>query len=380
MYQSAKNSFHLGHFEFLHSTIFFDDNNEIIIISFTMNETSRHSILTLPHTSAELQSNNRNKTGYGTFVSLFISEFNELSFDEKKKKLINNNIHSPNGYHRHERNPIIYDAPIATAMEKYRLASKSWGRLSDELKKCWSERADLVNRLPILGEVQELPPQVTNEEVITSINLELAKFVNIMHNSIRRGGTITESLKWKSFGKEKIIVRSKIFRSVFLSHLLKLTFFGVNCSVLKEDEIVYKRKKTSVIYIHSKQRMVDLFERGSISAFTVVDKNDSCKIVGCGGRFILSCRKTGMEVIGFVIEEKKNVLMVQLETNEEVEIQRPRYFEETDTWEYGCTDKYSVVEYDPVRIKLQQKGNTLFLFHVFKYKEDKDRAIEILPY
>ena len=345
-----------------------------------MNETSRHSILILPYTSTEITSNNRNKTGYSTFVSVFIAEFNELTFNEKKQKLISNNIHRPEQYHQHERNPIIYDAPIATAIDKYRLASKSWGRLSEDLKKGWKERADLVNKLPILGELQELPLQVTKEEILRSINLDVAKFNSILHNSIKRGSTIIESLKLKSFGKEKVIVRSKIFRSIFISHLLKLTFFGVNCSLLREEEIVYRRKKTSVIHIHSHERIVELFERGSKCAFRVSDKNDNCKMFGCAGRFILSCRKTQMEVIGFVVDEQKSVLIIQLETNEEVEIEKPRYFEETDTWEYEHTKEYLVVEYDPVRIKLQQKGNTLFLFHVFKYRKDRERAIEILPY
>ena len=236
-----------------------------------MNETTRHSILTLPHSSTELQSKNRKKTGYSTFVSAFVAEFNKLSFDEKKERLLDNNIHSSDGYDRHERAPRVFDAPVATAMDKNRLAAKSWRRLDNDLKKGWRERAELVNKLPILGEIQTLPSQITEQEVLASVNMELAKFVTLMHNSVRRGSRIVDSVKWKTFGNEKLIVRSKIFRSLFLNHLLKLTFFGVNFSLVKEDEIVWKRKNTTVIHIHSKDRMVELFERGRVCSFLAND-------------------------------------------------------------------------------------------------------------
>ena len=349
-----------------------------------MNETTRHSILTLPHSSTELQSKNRNKSGYTTFVSAFITEFNELSFNEKKDQLLKNNIHSSDGYDQHERAPRIFDAPVATAMDKNRLAAKSWRQLDDDLKKGWRERAELVNKLPILGEMQALPSQVTEKEVLASINMELFKFVTLMHNSLRRGSRIIDSVKTKAFGNERVIVRSKIFRSLFLNHLLKLTFFGINFSLVKEDEIVWRRKKTTVIHIHSKDRMVELFERGSVCSFVANDRRDTWRFYGCAGRFILRNRISRKEVIGFVMEEKNDgLLVVQLETNVIIEMMKPRYLEECrGQWEYRDTEEYTVEEYDPIRIKVQERGNTQFLFHVFTYRKNisaSDR-IEITPF
>ena len=56
--------------------------------------------------------------------------------------------------------------------------------------------------------------------------------------------------------------------------------------------------------------MVELFERDSMCSFVVNDKRDTCTFCGCGGRFILRSRISRKEVIGFMIEEKNDVLFV----------------------------------------------------------------------
>ena len=116
-----------------------------------MNETTRHSIVTLPFTLKELQSKNRSKTAYNTFVGVFIYQFNILSYEEKKTILLSNNIHSPSSYQQHEEDPDIFDIPSCSGIDKLRLASMYWRRLSDELKLSWKERAILANNLLIIG-------------------------------------------------------------------------------------------------------------------------------------------------------------------------------------------------------------------------------------
>ena len=102
------------------------------------------------------------------------------------------------------------------------------------------ERAELVNKLLTLGEMQALSLQVTEKKVLASINIELVKFIILMCNSLQCGSRIIDSVKIKAFGNERVIVRSKIFCSLFLNNLLKLTFFGINFSLVKEDEIVWR--------------------------------------------------------------------------------------------------------------------------------------------
>ena len=89
-----------------------------------MNETTRHSIVTLPFTLKELQSKNRSKTAYNTFVGVFIYQFNILSYEEKKTILLSNNIHSLSSYQQYEEDPDIFDIPSCSGIDKSRLAAK----------------------------------------------------------------------------------------------------------------------------------------------------------------------------------------------------------------------------------------------------------------
>ena len=344
-----------------------------------MNATSRHSILTLPHIPSETTSQNRKKTGYTTYVSHFISDFNRLDYERQKFLLVSNNIHRIYRYDQHEDDPDIYDRPTASSMDKSRLAGKEWNRLSDEIKNGWRERATEVNKLPVLGKIEKLPAQISEAEVLKSMNTDLSKFVSLMHNSVRRGSRIIDSTVCRSFGKERVMVKSKNFRSIFLNHLLKLTYFGVNFSYIRENEISNRTKKTIVIHIHSRDRIEDLFEIAGVSPFSVLEKNDNKKKYGCSGRIILKKKGSRLQVSGYVISESNggDELEVQLETNEFVNIPAPSFCNESGQWQYGFHPSYDIVEYDPVRIKVQEYGNAQFLFHVYKIDLTTNKLIPI---
>ena len=345
-----------------------------------MNETTRHSIVTLPFTLKELQSKNRSKTAYNTFVGVFIYQFNILSYEEKKTILLSNNIHSPSSYQQHEEDPDIFDIPSCSGIDKSRLASMYWRRLSDELKLSWKERAILANNLPIIGRFERIPPQITNEEILKSINIEYVKFVNIFNRAVRNNGRFIESMLWKSFGKERIRIASKIFRSLHLNHLLKLTFFGLNFSLINCNEIVQRSKNCCVIHIHSKKRIQDIFEMNGVCAFFTEAKDDERIMFGCAGRAVLECQR-GKEAIAFVMDERNGVIELQLENGKEIEVAVPHFQAEIGRWDFsGCRsqcNEYRIIEYDPVRIKVFEIGNVHFLFHRMCINKENEKLIPI---
>ena len=329
-----------------------------------MNECTRHSILSLPFTSNELHSTNRNKSAYRTYVSVFIEQFNELSFNEQKELLLNDHIHCVDPYLQHEHHPILYDPPKATAADKMRLASKHWGRLCQELKDSWSERSKSVNDLPIIGRFHAVPKEVTDEVILDSINLEYEKFVALMNGALKRPPRFIESIVYKTFGKERILQRSKFFRSIHLNHILKILFFGPTYSYLRCTEIVYRTKASIVIHIHSKERIEELFAKNGVCAFLAEVKNEN-KSYTCAGRVIVRVKGTRKEGIGYVDKEKDDRFFITLESGLEIDVMKPLFEKEAGRWIFcsGNEDKYEIVEYDPVRIKILEKGNIHFLFH-----------------
>ena len=198
-----------------------------------------------------------------------------------------------------------------------------------------------------------------------------------MHNSLRRGASVKDSMKYRRFGKESVLCRSKIFRSLLLTHILKLTFFGSNCTCIREKEISCKTKKTIVIHIHSRDRMIDLFQKGGVCAFLTHDKEDSRIQYGSSGRAVLRSKDSGLQVVGFVLGESASgdVLELQLETNEMVHIPTPKFCNISEQWEYGFHSEYDVVEYDPIRIKVQEYGNIHFFFHRFEFNKEDNKII-----
>ena len=331
-----------------------------------MNECTRHSILSLPFTSNEINSTNRNKSAYHTYVSVFIEQFNELTFNEQKELLLNDRIHCVDPYLQYEHHPILYDQPKASAADKMRLASKHWGRLCQELKDSWSERSKSVNDLPIIGRFHAVPKEVTDEVILDCMNLEYEKFVALMNGALKRAPRFIDSIVYKTFGKERILRRSKFFRSIHLNHILKILFFGPSYSYLRCTEIVYRTKASVVIHINSKERIEELFAKNGVCAFLVNVKNDEKNTsYTCAGRVIVRVKGTRKEGIGYVDKEEQNRFFITLESGLKIDVTKPFFEKETGRWIFGYNneDKYEIVEYEPVRIKILEKGNIHFLFH-----------------
>lgn len=327
----------------------------------------RNTIISIPFSTNDLHSCNRKKTGYSAFVSAVLAEFSNLNYEAKKQLLINSRIHNINQYANHEMDPVIYDPPPTTSSDKIRLASKQWAQQPTTVKAAWKERADIINNLPILGAFKSIPEEVREEDVLKCINNEMKRFNNLIIRALRRPPRFQDSMLYKNFGTERIIVRSKIFRSFHMSHLLKVTFFGRDYCLVKSDEIVYRTKKCTVIHVNSKERMESLFKKNGICAFSVTDVKDEEKGYGCGGRLILNEKESNLQHIAYVMEEGEGAVNVQLENGRMESFSKPELCKETGRWILRDNGRYSIVEYDPVRIKVLEEGNVHIMFHKFTY-------------
>ena len=175
-------------------------------------------------------------------------------------------------------------------------------------------------------------------------------------------------------------MKSTIFRSIFLNHLLKLIFFSVNFSSIRDKEIINMIKRTMVLHLHSKDRTESIFEVAGVSPFLVLDKDDDGIMHRSSRRVILKIKCSRLQVSGYVISEEENKsgndeLKIQLESNKCVKISTPSYYNETRMWQYKYYPKYEILEYNPMRIKIQEKGNTQFLFHMCKINLNTSKII-----
>ena len=57
-----------------------------------------------------------------------------------------------------------------------------------------------------------------------------------------------------------------------------------------------------------------------------------------------------------------------MEYGDEIEIEKPRFDKETGRWIFYSQDDddYEPIEYEPVRMKVLERGNIHFLFHRIK--------------
>ena len=91
---------------------------------------------------------------------------------------------------------------------------------------------------------------------------------------------------------------------------------------------------------------------------------------GCAGKVVVKKRGTRLEANGYVEKEDKNRFSVVLENEETVKVEKPQFNKESGRWLYLSreSDRYDTIQYDPVRIKILEKGNIHFLFQKIKVK------------
>ena len=279
----------------------------------------------------------------------------------------------------------IASEPEATPFEVMKIAAGEWNRMSSVLKKAWKDQCCAVNNLPIRGAFDSVPSELSkrlNEHVIQSLTLEFDHFCAFISQAMKTKTQIPDTVKWKTFGRERFALGNKICRSFCLTHLLTLTIFGnwQSFSKLASCEIVYRSRKTRVIHISSRHRLEEFFTLNGICPFHVNDDKNK-KIYCSGGKVSVTELCSGKEGNGLIETEDQNGnITILLEVGDIIKLKKPRYLAEDGMWDFthSMNDRYRIIQYDPIRIRILQSGNCYIVMNRFVlYTHNSNNMIRI---
>ena len=319
-------------------------------------ESTTEDILRLEPTRTQIEGRKRKLNGYNVFLSRFFTQFDDLGEDEKRDLLCKSNVHSLHDYLASDEDSIV-TKPSTNNIDIIRLASWHWRQKSTQIKEAWKVKACEVNELPILGTFDEVPPVITNDAVLDMLTREHYRFIASINNMLKSKPSVIDSVQRKTFGKEIVLLGSQIYKSFYLNYLLKLCFFDSNYSVFHEREIVHRYKHSMVVHIRSMSRIRNIFRKHGKSAFAF---KNSGKEYTCTGKVIMKERLGGRQGIGYIIDADRIIMETGLLINFK-DVELPEYDRDEGLWMNSCDDelttRYSVVQYDPIRIKIFDSGN-----------------------
>ena len=331
-----------------------------------MNCNSRESILQLPFSHKELYSKSRNKTGYHVFLSQFHSEFAACSLQQQRDMLVEAGVHDARSYPAGDADSVC-SVPTATGRDITRLSGYYWSGLGTDIKKGWNERAILVNELPTYGVFDSVPDDVTDDVLKISLTNEFERFQSMIKKAIRNSWSHSQILNSKTvrvFGMERVVLGSQVFRTFNLSYLMQVALFGKNYSFLSGNEIVNRYSKSINIHISSRQKLLNFFTKHQKCPFQYVELN---KMYTCGGKVNLIDKRNNGEIYGYVMDEIDNdELEIILVNDLTITVKKPIYHADIGCWEYDTSDQnYEVIEYNPIRLKMNISGNCTIVFSCF---------------
>lgn len=334
-------------------------------------------IQNLQPTIRDIYGTKRNLNGYNVFLRYYFNCFKSLTEEDRKELLCRLGIHSMEMYLLSEEDSVV-SAPEVCTTDTIKAAAMAWKELSLEARNAWKVVALRINNLPIIGAFESLPSVVTDQEVKHAMSADHNKFITTIHNILRKKKiSIQDSTVTKRFGKEQVVVGAQVYKLFFISHLLKICFFGYNYSLLTRrriGEIVDRKKKSLVIHIKSMEILVKLFHINGVSAFGYEDQDGF--FYSFAGKVVLKSTKTSKEAIGYIIDEKK----VLLETGGVINLESiylPEFVKEDGCWIYHCNDEvqnpYIVTDFHPIRMKIFDSGNCQILCSRVVLSNDKSK-------
>ena len=311
-----------------------------------------------------------------------------MSLDNKKEFLIGMNlIREEDTYD--ESDVDSTDTPIQPPNRLVmKAAGRIWGRISEESKNAWKERAERLNSLPPRSGRFESIPYVLEQNnlrssVMDSLSVDWKNTASLFHRSIlvnKKKITVNSYMSYK-FGNERIILYTQSYRSFHMNHLLKLTIFGnpLFCNLLPY-EVPYRWKNQSVIHIFSHRRLSELLTFVGLDATEIY--KDGLKYVACGKA---NLRRGRRNIIGHVMDENGDKLLIKVEgANNYIQVKRPEYDSDNGEFLYNnpqqeqALSPYSLTQLWPVRMKITSSGQISYIISVHTYKGDSNEVEETL--
>ena len=128
--------------------VFSDSHNSKSLLLFIMDRKSRELILGLPFSDKELKTRNRRLNGYSVYVYWFYSDLKQMSTCDLEELLIEKDICSEEYFAVDLEFADVMSKPEITQIHKSKLCGKYWRSLTNNTRRAWKERAELVNGLP----------------------------------------------------------------------------------------------------------------------------------------------------------------------------------------------------------------------------------------
>ena len=145
--------------------------------------------------------------------------------------------------------------------EMQKLAGIFWRRIGSAVQDGWKRRAVYLNSLVPVGVFLEIPAGVSDFAAVAlrSMTEELLNVRRLFRSAVMRRPKRGVNNLFRSFGCERVELFTQSFASFPLSLLLQSIIFGEDLKNLRRDEIVYTKKKTTILHIRSACRLQELF-------------------------------------------------------------------------------------------------------------------------
>ena len=145
-----------------------------------------------------------------------------------------------------------------------------------------------MNQLPTLGVFYNISPLIQDSDIVRSLTKEFDRSVNTFHNLLKNKQVLKENqaLQQKRFGNETIILLTKVYKAIFMSHIFCISLFGsTDHSLFLPREIVYKTASTTVVHLICHKRITSLFSVNGICMLEYNKSND--EIVTAGAKVVV---------------------------------------------------------------------------------------------
>ena len=334
-------------------------------------ERSADNINRLRPTRKQIEGTKRKLNGYNVYLGRFFADFRRVNEDEKKRLLCAAGIHDMRDYVASDEDSVV-TKPSANNIDIIRLAALRWRHTVDDVKEAWKLKAGEINRLPILGVFTCIPKVVTDDGIAEMLSQEHNRFIRVINNTFRSRQTVKDSTVIKSFGNEKVLLGANVYKSIFINHLLKLIFFGSNYSIFAKGEVVHRYAKSIIVHISSMERIIRIFRKNGKSAFSM--EMDCGQEYSCAGKVVVWHIANGKQGIEYIINSR-TMLMESGERVPMSSIRLPMYDKDEGRWminlDYDDSNAlYSVIEYNPIRMKICESGNCQIAYNVILLSPD----------
>ena len=352
-----------------------------------MDLTTPNDVISKEYTHKELGSKSRNRSGFHVFISCFFHDFKKLSIDEQRQQLSVLDETSS----RESVDSTDTDFYKIKHPDVMKLGCYYWrNNVPPQVKEAWTRRAEYLNSREVPGKFVTVPAEIgggglsTNDFLMEALTVEWSKLLAVLRSSVvtnqrrvqKRGGN---SLSIICFGKERVVVGSQTYRQLNISYLLKLVIFGGknNNRINMVSEFMKTTKRTTLIHIASQRRieeMLTINNQCGVSFrkyFGKIDQDRKYYTLTCSGKVSLKNKENKKIILGYIINETNDKWQIQVEGvnggNDNIFwINRLQYSFERDEYilnENIASGGYSITNYWPIRLLLNEDGNCKFIFN-----------------